>query len=171
MINKESQKIITDTKEIRQYNLDTVNKEIKQLFTELQKIIGCTYITYVFEDFETNKLCYFSTDPKWQEEFILTGMVNNCHIYLNAIENSNNGMYAIVWNYLKKLTKLQKEIHHYRESKNISNGIGFLQQTNNFRESFSFASKKNNDNFYRNFADYKKIKNYLTTLREIKTLN
>lgn len=162
--------IITDNKTIKRFCLDRVPESIKNLYKELEKNIGCNYITYIYEDFLKNEVVYFSTNPEWQEIYVITGLINNCHIYLNAIENSKKSLYPIVWNSMSQLTKIQKEVDEYRKSKNIANGIGFLQKNDNFRESFSFASNTGNTNFHKNFIDAKTVKYYLEVLREINSL-
>jgi uncharacterized protein (UPF0128 family) len=71
--------IVNQDSSIHKYNNDTC-PEAGNLYKKLVQNVGCTYLTYMYEDLMGNKKFVYSSNQEWLDLFIDKQLINHCPI-------------------------------------------------------------------------------------------
>lgn len=159
--------IINDKTVINQYTLGDI-PEIDITFEMLKKSIGCTYLTYLYE--EGNIKDYFCSNCDWQKQLIENHLINTCPIYKYAFERVNNlgkdnGNIITVWDYVPHRKGEEQDLSDFRSSYNIAHGIGVAINKGKNRESIVFGGHADDRKFYEKTLKPELISRHLKSFR------
>jgi hypothetical protein len=124
------------------------------IFHNLEKTIGCTYLIYMYENLQTNDKFVYSSNWDWQNLLIGEKLINHCPIFLTAfnyLEKRNNGHIFVPWYLSPPSTKEERNVCGIRSEFNISNGFGYAAKGNGIRESLAFGGNTKDSTFHKNF--------------------
>lgn len=126
------------------------SKSLNNYFNKIQKILGCTYIFYIYEDSIRNRKIVYSSDWKWQNLLIGENLINDCPVFKAATNGFSTGKSLILlpWNEIHCQTSKEKDITLLRTEYNIANGIGFCCKSAYHREGIGFGADAKDYNFY-----------------------
>lgn len=152
IIEKKLVIVTSGAKVIRYTNESCINAA--NIFYNLEKNIGCTYLIYMYENLLTNEKFVYSSNWNWQDLLIGEKLINHCPIFLTAfnyLEKRNKGHIFIPWNLSPPSNRVERNVCGIRSEFNISNGFGYAAKGNNVRESLAFGGDIKDLNFHKNF--------------------
>lgn len=124
------------------------------VYYNLEKSIGCTYLIYMYENLLTNEKFVYSSNWNWQDLLIGEKLINHCPIFLTAfnyLEKRNKGHIFVPWHLSPPTTKEERNVCGIRSEFNISNGFGYGAKGNGVRETLAFGGEAKDSSFYKNF--------------------
>ncbi len=124
------------------------------VFSELEKSIGCTYLIYMYENLMTNEKFVYSSNWEWQDLLIGDKLINYCPIFLTAfnyLEKKAKGHIFIPWNQTPPSNKRERNVCGLRSEFNIAHGFGYGAKGYGARESLAFGGDAKDSTFYKNF--------------------
>lgn len=152
---------------IQEKKLIIVNREAKLLrytnescidaadiFYNLSKTIGCTYLLYMYENLLTNEKFVYSSNWNWQDLLIGEKLINHCPIFLTAfhyLERRSKGRIFVPWYMSPPSSSKERNVCGIRSEFNIANGFGYGAKGNGVRESLAFGGETKDISFYKHF--------------------
>ncbi|WP_083932259.1 autoinducer binding domain-containing protein [Vibrio sagamiensis] len=123
------------------------DNNIDQLFSQINKELKCTYLTYMIET--ENFKVHFSSNDDWQKAFVKDKLINVCPIYRNAFEaiKSQKNFVFTLWDAVPHLKGEEQDLMDLRHSYNIGHGLGLAIRQGKFRESLVLAGDADNHKF------------------------
>lgn len=124
------------------------------IFANLEKTIGCTYLIYMYENLLTNEKFVYSSNWNWQDLLIGEKLINHCPIFLTAfnyLEKRKRGHIFVPWHLSPPSTREEKNVCGIRSEFNIANGYGYGAKGYGVRESLAFGGDAKDTSFYKNF--------------------
>lgn len=155
MIQQLENKLIIVNKEakLHRYTNETC-LDAANIYSSLEKSIGCTYLIYMYENLYTNEKFVYSTNWDWQDLLIGEKLINHCPIFLTAfnyLEKRDTGHIFVPWYLCPSSTKEERNVCGLRSEFNIANGFGYGAKGNGIRETLAFGGDNKDATFYRNF--------------------
>lgn len=147
-------------------------QKFTDVFLSLQKIVECSYLSYIFEETETLKKISFLTNKEWQSLYITKNLINNCPLLLTGrrqtIENPLKAT-VLVWNDVTPSNNKQAQVNGIRAEFNIANGLSFAHEFWGVREMLAIAAEKTRYDFSTEvlMKHAQVVRNHLYQLRQI----
>jgi len=154
MIQTIEQKLVIVSREAKlcRYTNDSCI-DSANIFHNLEKTIGCTYLIYMYENLATNEKFVYSSNWNWQDLLIGEKLINHCPIFLaafNYLENRSHGHIFVPWHLSPPSNKDERNVCGIRSEFNIANGFGYGAKGNGVRESLAFGGDSKDATFYKN---------------------
>lgn len=124
------------------------------IFHNIEKTIGCTYLIYMYENLLTNEKFVYSSNWDWQYLLIGEKLINHCPIFLTAfnyLEKRTSGHIFVPWHLSPPSTKEERNVCGIRSEFNIANGFGYGAKGHGARETLAFGGDSKDSTFYKNF--------------------
>ncbi len=142
-------------------NINIVNRytndsclDAANIYRNLERKIGCTYLIYMHENLITNEKSVYSSNWDWQDILIGERLINNCPIFLAAfkyLEPRETGHIFVPWYAAPPSNKEERNVCGMRSEFNIANGLGYAAKGHGIRESLAFGGDAKDSSFYKNF--------------------
>lgn len=170
MIQTQEKKLIIVNHEakLHRYTNDSCI-DVGNVFRNLEKTIGCTYLIYMHENLLTNEKFIYSSNWDWQNLLIGKKLINHCPIFLTAfnyLEKITKGHMFIPWYLSPPSTKEERNVCGLRSEFNVANGFGYGAKGNGIRETLAFGGDAKDTSFYKNFIENPNI--FYNTLCKIR---
>lgn len=169
LITKENKLIIVSNESKLQRYANSTCQHASEIFSTLEKNIGCTYLIYMHENLYTNEKFVYSSNWEWQNLLIGQKLINHCPIFLTAfkyLENKTTGHFFIPWHLSPGSNKNERNVCGLRSEFNIANGFGYAAKGHAVRESLAFGGNTNDPDFYKNFIQHPNI--FYNTLKQMR---
>ncbi len=146
-----------------------IAETFEQIFAELKKEYGCTYMFYLYE-YGEHKIAH-SSHPAWYDLYFKENLIDHCPLLRLGHQNIDRNFdkeTIVRWDSVNCLTKEESNVVGVRTEFKICHGISFGRSHGSFKEYLGLATDATNQCFptliLMNKAD---INYYLQRLRSI----
>ncbi|MGB6976008.1 MAG: hypothetical protein WBE18_00910 [Gammaproteobacteria bacterium] len=169
-IIKKELKIVNQDSSIHKYNNETC-PEAGNIYKKLAQNVGCTCLTYLYENLVDNEKFIYSSNQLWLDLFIDKKLINNCPITLltfNFLEEKPFESILLPWYLAPPINEAEKKVSNLMLEFNIANGISYVSKKSNDRESLALGGERGDKYFYKNFIY--NIKLFNNTLKQMRAI-
>ena len=149
---------------------ESLEEDFFDVYQELQKHYGCTYMSFRYESSEQNKKFNFCTNPDWEHAYLNDRLIDHCVLIKEGrklAHHSLNQEVVACWDLILPTNAQERAVCDARKDFEIFHGMAFSIEKNGSRNLLSIATTENNKNFIRHLLnDPKKLKLLVHYLRK-----